>query len=386
MLTRVLICAEVNDARLQRALNFARGALKRPVLLVGQNYIQGLTNVAQIKFIKNFDIIAFCAIIVLSKVPSYLAADGDFKIRRISEPYSAPKMWLQSRCIPLSRIPYVLHLMWLDKDPKVSIPPKYHSSISEIINMHPKWTVMVWTNRNYQELLTHPEDAAAFHALHPHISKCDYLRFVAVRNYGGWYVDIDFIFLRPLDTIGDVGTFAVVKERRGTIANGIFGATAGHQQVNNFLRFIRANWKRGVKKVLDLAGPFALTKFVKQTKQAVTVPTALVLPVGGSGRVDRTYRGYSFPVCLTRWVEGSQWQGFAKVKRTRWRSTTFEPSDLAYISWDAVASQYTKPASKPSKRSKRSKRSKVLKPRSKLKLSAKDRLVLVKRALRWSML
>lgn len=138
-----------------------------------------------------------------------------------------------------TRIPKILHQMWLAKDGvDVSEPPtkSYQKNTKDLIRLHPDYEYKWWTNSNTEALFDHPKlikYKECFLNLKPHICRCDFGRYALLYLYGGIYFDLDFKFLKHfpddlLDT--DILLFHEPKFPRNLISSeqinsGIFKGT-----------------------------------------------------------------------------------------------------------------------------------------------------------------
>src|SRR3990167_2088477 len=102
------------------------------------------------------------------------------------------------------RIPKILHQMWLSKD-GIDIPgpptKSYQKNTENLINLHPDYEYMWWTNSNVETLFDHPQlkkYKQCFLYLKPHICRCDFGRYALLYLYGGIYFDLDFDFIRHI--------------------------------------------------------------------------------------------------------------------------------------------------------------------------------------------
>lgn len=102
--------------------------------------------------------------------------------------------------------PKIIHQMWLDeKNPVTPHPPekyqKYPGYISKLKELHPDYEYMWWDRQKCEELLDR-EDLSYFrniyHKIPKIIMKCDFMRYVILWIYGGYYFDLDNNFRRPL--------------------------------------------------------------------------------------------------------------------------------------------------------------------------------------------
>ena len=117
------------------------------------------------------------------------------------------------------RIPQIIHFVWVGPD----MPDYARRNIARFRRLNPDWRVMV----HGEEVLL-PVFRAGYDAItgeHQWARKSDLLRVSALRKFGGWYFDCDFLPLRPLaDVVADTDLTCGCLLTRGTpelTANGI---------------------------------------------------------------------------------------------------------------------------------------------------------------------
>lgn len=99
-------------------------------------------------------------------------------------------------------IPKIIHQIWLDKNGEdEQVPERYEYLIEKLKSTNPDYEYKLWKNSDVDRLLEQPQYekySDAYHDLRFVISKVDFARMVILHHYGGFYVDLDFEFLRPL--------------------------------------------------------------------------------------------------------------------------------------------------------------------------------------------
>lgn len=120
-----------------------------------------------------------------------------------------------------SGIPPIVHLIWLGSEP----PQELLATIERLRLLNPGWEVRLWQEEDLGWL----ENRSWFDSSPSHAGRADIARYEIILRHGGFYVDTDFDFLRPL---GDLGIafdgLAVVRESQQLVCNAFFAAPAGH--------------------------------------------------------------------------------------------------------------------------------------------------------------
>ena len=95
-------------------------------------------------------------------------------------------------------IPHILHQVW---DSDEATPAVFVPWIQSWQRDHPSWEHWLWTPVAVQCLLEkhYPDYSALFDAYPDDISRADVTRYFVLHHYGGVYVDLDTISLKPLD-------------------------------------------------------------------------------------------------------------------------------------------------------------------------------------------
>ena len=131
----------------------------------------------------------------------------------------------------------VIHQIWVGP---YDIPEREVKLYKEIRDKHPDWVHMLWTDSNLPDI---PERLQPMYD--KMYSKKDYaycadmLRWLVVCEYGGWYLDIDFEYVKNLNDLGIDHRDGLVFGHWGegwqhcdyTIPNGIFAFKKKHPMV-----------------------------------------------------------------------------------------------------------------------------------------------------------
>jgi mannosyltransferase OCH1-like enzyme len=162
------------------------------------------------------------------------------------------------------RIPKIIHQIWIGKE----VPKELINFQKSWQIMHPTWEYRLWTqhdipsmqlrNRMYIEQAQNPAE------------KADLLRYEILYQYGGFYVDMDFQSLQPLDTLNYMYDFVIGLQPLDCglvqLGIGLIGSIPGHPLLDKCLNMIEANFNTIDKTagVTVKTGPVYATKIFVQ--------------------------------------------------------------------------------------------------------------------------
>lgn len=157
-------------------------------------------------------------------------------------------------------IPKIIHFVWVQGQ-----PPRY---VQEVMaywqKMNPAYQMML-----HDSTKVFPERRALFDAMPGMDMKADIIRLCALKTYGGWYVDTDFM---PLATIDEIASsfppfdFFCVRHHRGRLGNGFMACTTGARV-----------WPR-IEAYLDTVTPARRVACGPDLLEAVKYSGALTIP------------------------------------------------------------------------------------------------------------
>ena len=115
-------------------------------------------------------------------------------------------------------IPKNIHLIFLRKDEP--FPELFEKCKQEIQVNHPDWNIRLYNKDDAQDILNQdlPEYIEAYNAFYHNVQKADFLRLALVYLYGGFYMDLDMLSLKPLDELRKynlvLGEEKILKKRK----------------------------------------------------------------------------------------------------------------------------------------------------------------------------
>ena len=96
-------------------------------------------------------------------------------------------------------IPKIIHYCWFGGN---SLPPLAEQCIASWHKHMPGWEYMRWDETNF-DIVTAPKYVRQAYDARKFAFVSDYVRLWALEQYGGLYMDVDFMVYRPLDNLMD---------------------------------------------------------------------------------------------------------------------------------------------------------------------------------------
>ncbi len=227
-----------------------------------------------------------------------------------------------------------IHQMWLSANPILdhSSPLKYHNYEAQWRALNPNATYKMWHEPDVLQLIDEhysPEIKRVFLQIRPVVAQADFARVLVVHALGGFYVDADFMPVRPLDAWDLVGhgesegpqdpitLFREISEhsRDFRVINGCFACEKpGHPFLKKLIDTIMTNAPQIThrSRVMDLTGPTCWTRVLREwttTPEAYVLPGWRVMPYTNAQQISRDVveRSSNKAWAYTWWNEGSNW-------------------------------------------------------------------------------
>jgi mannosyltransferase OCH1-like enzyme len=174
----------------------------------------------------------------------------------------------------MDRIPKIIHLICAAQTP----PARYAVFIDKMKQLHPSWEFNIWDDERALSIVQEyfPELEAMYTAYTLPVQRADILRVIVTYLMGGFYMDLDMLCLKNLDSLcanelvlGVEKTLTweecVIFGHRYNvrIANYMFGSRPRHKFWLDFLVAAKARAGlviHGEADVLETTGPGLLTK------------------------------------------------------------------------------------------------------------------------------
>ena len=134
-------------------------------------------------------------------------------------------------------IPKVIHYCWISGDP---FPEKIQKCFDSWKRILPDYEIVVWDYAKAHAIGSKWVDQAI--ATKKYAFVADYIRFYALYNYGGIYLDSDVEVLKPFDDLLDLKYFiGKEKDSRGGIEAAIIGAEKGLSWIKTCLDYYKGS-------------------------------------------------------------------------------------------------------------------------------------------------
>jgi mannosyltransferase OCH1-like enzyme len=97
------------------------------------------------------------------------------------------------------QIPKIIHQTWKTD----RIPKKFQSYVAGWQSFHPDWDYKFWTDKDIRKFFIryYPWFMPQFNGYKRQIERIDAFRYFLLHQFGGFYIDIDFECLKPLDPL-----------------------------------------------------------------------------------------------------------------------------------------------------------------------------------------
>ena len=119
----------------------------------------------------------------------------------VPKAYAAIDSLIATAQPPSSSFPHIIHQSWKDG----SLPPNFQNWSQSWSRLHPSYEYKLWTDRDNHDLVAQhfPSFLPIYEGLDHKIKRADVVRFLYMYHYGGVYADLDFLALRPFDSLLD---------------------------------------------------------------------------------------------------------------------------------------------------------------------------------------
>ncbi len=172
-------------------------------------------------------------------------------------------------------IPRLIHQTWKTTDiPEDIYPPEWIATWREMEGFEYR----LWTDEDNRALVAehYPWFLETYDAYDVPIKRVDAARYFILHRYGGLYVDLDFVQLRPLDPLLAANDLILGWENATTVSNALMGCPPGHPLMAESISRLAAH---AGEYVLNATGPAFLTRVVRNSPHLPeVVPGALLFP------------------------------------------------------------------------------------------------------------
>lgn len=172
--------------------------------------------------------------------------------------------WFPSTCRynhNSGNIPKILHRVWVGNK---EIPEEYEAYWESWKKFHPGFETMHWDDRLVQEKF--PRWYKLLGEVPTPAGKSDFIRLLALYEFGGLYVDCDFECFHSFEKPLEAGSLMLTYMHPGTPCNGLIGATQKNPVIKEMIKESWKRFKEG-RPILEAAGPAMIKDMIDPIKE-----------------------------------------------------------------------------------------------------------------------
>lgn len=209
------------------------------------------------------------------------------------------------------KIPKVIHQIWLGRE-----MPDFEKRLCKQVkeSLGADWEYILWTEDKINKL-TEFKNLDLFNLTPNYGQKSDILRYAILHEFGGIYMDTDFLMLGAFDSLLDLDFFCgIAYDDQPNLFNGLIGSSAGNKIIESLLTLDRPLYYHDAMMLMDSTGPFFVTRKLfenlSEVELAVALPNSFFYPHPNFAQcktLGEDYRLYIKPesVCCHMW--SSSW-------------------------------------------------------------------------------
>jgi mannosyltransferase OCH1-like enzyme len=177
------------------------------------------------------------------------------------------------------KIPKILHQIWLGRE-----MPDFEKRLCNQVrqSLPSDWQYILWTEKTINNLKNF-KNIDLFNATPSFGQKSDILRYSILHEYGGVYMDTDFLLLQDFNELLDLDFFCGVSyDKEPTMFNGLMGTSAGNKIITDLLTLDVPLQYTDAMSLMNSTGPYFLSRKVfnniKSLDSVVVFPTSFFYP------------------------------------------------------------------------------------------------------------
>jgi mannosyltransferase OCH1-like enzyme len=169
------------------------------------------------------------------------------------------------------KIPKIIHQIWLGSP----IPPSLVQLMNSVKASNPSYIYHIWTDKEVETYNFKNKDL--YNRAKNQGQKSDILRYAILKDFGGIYVDTDFIGVQSFDNLLHLDFFTGTSyDSKPTLLNGLIGSTANNLLIEDLNKILSISDKDGMD-IIKSTGPWYLTdKFFDNYKK---IDNIIALPL-----------------------------------------------------------------------------------------------------------
>ena len=169
----------------------------------------------------------------------------------------------QSR-VPAGQIPKTLHVIWNHSE----MPTVYRLHVEEFQRLHPDWVVIWWIDEMIKFAVDDFMDADAAEVIkhaYAHAKDkrqvSDLLRFAAIRQFGGVYIDADMTPVKNIEPLIEGVGAVLTCEMKNRLANSFVAGEKGNEFISYCTtRLFSSYLDENNRDIFKKTGPVVLTQ------------------------------------------------------------------------------------------------------------------------------
>lgn len=184
------------------------------------------------------------------------------------------KQYTHIKTLPNSslKIPKILHQIWIGKE-----MPQFEKQLSAQVrdSLDSTWEYILWTEKDIDKLKNF-QNKNLYNSTPNPGQKSDLLRYAVLSEYGGVYLDTDFLMISNFDSLLDLDFFCGLSyDEKPNMFNGLIGTSPNNPIINELLNHDRPIQYHNAMLLMDSTGPFFLTRKFLQNIDNCTTAAAL---------------------------------------------------------------------------------------------------------------
>lgn len=196
------------------------------------------------------------------------------------------------------KIPKILHQIWLGGE-----MPEFEKQLTKKVkeSLSSDWVYNLWTDNDIFKLKEF-KNIDAYFSTPNHGQRSDILRYAILNEYGGVYMDTDFLLLKQFEGLMDLDFFCGVSyDSAPTVFNGLIGCIPNHPIISASLVHDRPIVYDDAMRLMDATGPFFLERKIfeniDECKEAVVLPNSFFYPLPNFERSKSLGPDYNSYLC-----------------------------------------------------------------------------------------
>lgn len=152
----------------------------------------------------------------------------------------------------MNKIPKIIHQIYFPGE--ANLPANYSRYRQTVLNLHPDWKYYFWDEKQCRSFLqeNYPWFLEVYDSYPHFMQRCDSVRYFFLYHYGGFYIDLDIEFLKPIDDL--LEEYELILSKLVGFSNAIMGSIPGDPIWSKVIEELDKR-KSGIRKKIN---PFIL--------------------------------------------------------------------------------------------------------------------------------